>query len=73
MIVLKIISVIVGLTFALFGYLIFFRKKYSLINGSDEEFKAGRKTEQYAKRVGLIELTIGIAILIASVVLIIFG
>ena len=73
MIVLKIISVIVGLTFALFGYLILFRKKYSLINGSDEEFKAGRKTEQYAKRVGLIELTIGIAILIASVVLIIFG
>ncbi len=72
MIVLKIVGVIVGLAFTLFGYFIFFKKKYSLINGFDEAFKAGRKTEDYAKRVGLIEFIVGIAVLVASVILIIF-
>ena len=72
MLALKIIAVIVGLAFTLFGYLIFFKKRYSLINGFDEDLKAGRKTEEYAKMIGLIEFTVGIAVLIASVVLIIF-
>lgn len=72
MIVLKIVAVIIGLAFTLFGYFIFFKKKYSLINGFDEAFKDGRKTEDYAKRVGLVEFTVGIAVLIVSVILIIF-
>ena len=50
MLALKIITVILGLAFTLFGYFIFFRKKYSLINGFEEAFKAGKKTESYAKR-----------------------
>lgn len=70
---LKIIALILGLSFTLFGYFIFFKKKYSLINGFEEDYKAGRKNEDYAKRVGLVEFVIGIAILIASVVLIVFG
>lgn len=69
MTVLKIIAAILGLAFALFGYFIFFGKKYSLINGFEEAFRAGRKTEAYAKRVGLIELVLGVALLIAAVVL----
>lgn len=72
MLALKIIAVILGLAFVLFGYFIFFKKKYSLINGFEEEFKAGRKTEDYAKRVGLIEFVTGVATLIATVILLIF-
>lgn len=72
MIVLKIVAVLLGLAFTLFGYFIFFKKKYYLINGFDEAFKNGSK-EDCAKRVGLIEFVVGIAILIASVILIIFG
>ncbi len=49
MLFLKIVLVILGLAFTLFGYFIFFRKKYSLINGFDEAFKLGRITETYAK------------------------
>ncbi len=70
---LKIISVVLGVAFTSFGYLIFFKKKYSLINGFDEAFKAGQKNEQYAKRVGLIEFTTGIAILIGAAILIALG
>ena len=73
MIVLKILSVLLGLAFALFGYFIYFRKKYNLINGFEADFKAGRKNEDYAKRVGMVEFVVGIAILIAGIVLIIFA
>ena len=73
MIVLKIIAVILGLAFSLFGYFIFFQKKYSLINGFEEAFREGQKTEAYARRVGLVELVLGIGFLIASVILIAFG
>lgn len=72
MIALKIIAVVLGLAFALFGYFIFFGKKYFLINGFKEAFKRGQKNEAYARRVGLIEFTVGVAILIASVILIVF-
>ena len=49
---------------------IFFKKKYSLINGFDAAFKEGRKTERYARRVGAVELILGILLLLASVILI---
>ena len=66
MTILKVLLIIVGLVSTIFGYLIYFKKKYDLINGFEEAYKAGRKTKSYAKRVGLIELIIG-------VVLILFG
>ncbi|MBP1543671.1 MAG: DUF3784 domain-containing protein [Oscillospiraceae bacterium] len=69
---LKIISVIAGLAFTLFGFFIFFKKKYSLINGFDEAFKKGLKTEEYARRVGLTEFAVGLAMLTAALFLIIF-
>ncbi len=72
MLALKIIIVILGLAFTLFGYFIFFKNKYSLINDFEENFKAGRKDESYARRVGIIEFIIGILLLITAVVLIIF-
>ena len=72
MLALKIITVILGLAFSLFGYFIFFKKKYSLINGFNEDFKAGRKDESYARRVGIIEFIVGISLLLVAVILIIF-
>ena len=72
MLALKIIAVILGLAFSLFGYFIFFKKKYSLINGFNEDFKAGRKDESYARRVGIIEFIVGISLLLVAVNLIIF-
>ena len=72
MLALKIITVILGLAFSIFGYFIFFKKKYSLINGFNEDFKAGRKDESYARRVGIIEFIVGISLLLVAVILIIF-
>ena len=69
---LKIISALLGVAFTSFGYLIFFGEKYSLINGFDEAFREGRKNERYARRVGLIEFTAGIVILIGAALLIAF-
>ena len=73
MLALKVILVIVGIAFTLFGYFIFFKEKYSLINGFSSDYKAGRKNENYAKRVGIVEFIVGIVILIASVFLIILA
>jgi len=73
MLALKIIAVILGLAFTLFGYFIFFKKKYSLINGFKEDFNAGRKDENYARRVGIIEFIVGIVLLLVAVILIIFA
>lgn len=73
MIVLKIITVLLGLAFTLFGYFIYFKKKYNLINDFEAEFKAGKKDESYAKRVGIIEFVIGIVFMIAGIILIIFA
>ena len=73
MLVLKILAVLLGLAFTLFGYFIYFRKKYNLINGFEADFKAGRKNKDYAKRVGMVEFVVGIAILIAGIVLIMFA
>ena len=71
MLILKIIAILLGLAFTLFGYFIYFRKKYNLINGFEADFKAGHKDENYAKRVGMVEFVVGIAILIAGIILII--
>lgn len=62
-----------GLAVLLLGYFIYFKKKHNLINGFEANFKAGRKNEEYAKRVGMVEVTIGIYLLIAGAALIIFA
>ena len=49
--------------FQYLGYLIYFKKKYNLINDFEANRKADRKTESYARKVGLIELLLGIALL----------
>ena len=67
MIILRILLIIVGLVSTLFGYLIYFKKQYNLINGFEEAYKAGRKTKSYAKRVGLVELIVGIILTIFGI------
>ena len=71
MTLLKIILIALGATFSIFGYLIYFKKKYNLINGFEENYKYGRKTESYAGKAGLIELLLGIALLLVGFYLII--
>ena len=72
MLVVKILIIILGSAFLLFGYFIYFHKKYNLINGFSEDYKTGRKDEKYAKRVGLIEWMLGIVLLTIGVILIVF-
>lgn len=72
MLVMTLIDAVFGLAFAVIGYLIFFKKKYSLINGFEAAFREGRKTERYARRVGMIEFVLGTVLLVASVILLFF-
>ncbi len=73
MLVLKILLLAVGAAFLLFGYLIFFKKRYSLINGFEADRKEGRKTERYAERVGLAELIAGVFFFSAGILLVLFA
>lgn len=71
MTILKIILITVGVAFTTFGYEIYFQKKYNLINGFEEDYKNGRKTESYAKRVGLIEFVLGIVLSLIGICVIV--
>ena len=71
MTLLKIILIAIGATFSTFGYLIYFKKKYNLVNDYEANRKAGKKTESYARKVGLIELLLGIALLMIGLYLIV--
>lgn len=70
--ILKIIIILLGIAFTIFGYLIYFRKNYNLINDFEEDCKAGRKTISYARRVGVTEFIIGIAMVVIGIFLIVF-
>lgn len=67
--ILKIISLILAVAFIFFGYNIYFKKKYKLINNFEKDYKNGLKDEKYAKKVGLIELLLGIFFIILFLVL----
>ena len=71
MTLIKIILIVVGLAFTIFGYLIYFKEKYNLINDFDKNYRYGRKTKSYAKKVGFIEFIIGIFFVIVGICLII--
>lgn len=67
MVVLKISLILIGILFIGFGYFIFFKNKYSLINNFTEDKKKNRYDDKYAKRVGFIEFIGGLVILILGV------
>ena len=68
MLFLKVLTALLGIAFTAFGYFIYFRKKYSLINGFADAYRNGTKIEAYAKRVGLVELVTGIVVLIVAII-----
>lgn len=67
MILLMVILLVVGVAFTTFGYFIYFKEKYNLINGFESDYKSGRKSETYAKKVGLVEFMIGIILVAVGV------
>lgn len=67
MILLMVILLVVGVAFTTFGYFIYFKEKYNLINGFESDYKSGRKSETYAKKVGLVEFIIGIILVVFGV------
>ncbi len=72
MIILKIVCILLGIAFLGFGYFIYFKKKFNLINGYKGDYASGRKNEQYALRVGLIEFVFGVILLAIGIILCIF-
>ena len=66
MILLMVILLVVGVAFTTFGYFIYFKEKYNLINGFESDYKSGRKSETYAKKVGLVEFMIGIILFVVG-------
>ena len=68
---IQAVLIILGAISLYFGYNIYFNKKYHLINDFEAEFKAGRKTEKYAERIGIIEFVLGAGMLIGGILLII--
>ncbi|WBW50472.1 DUF3784 domain-containing protein [Peptoniphilus equinus] len=71
MTILKIMLITIGIVFTTFGYEIYFQKKYNLINGFEEDYKNGRKTKSYAKKVGLIEFVLGIVVALIGICVIV--
>ena len=67
MIFLNIALAAAGLAFLVFGYFIYFRKKYTLINGFPREGST-KKQRRYAKLIGIAELISGAALLLLSFV-----
>lgn len=70
---LKIIALLLGLAFLLFGYFIRFKGKYGLINGFEADRRRGRRDESYAQKVGLIEFVSGLVLLAAALLLLLFA
>lgn len=69
MLILKILLFILGTVFSTFGYLIYFRKKYSLINSFNLDVVYKRKDSSYAKKLGLIEFVLGLGLIILAIIL----
>lgn len=69
MFIVRIILFVLGMAFTLFGYFIYFQKKYNLINGFEMKYKLSRKDIEHAKKVGLGEFVIGIVLIVIGIIL----
>lgn len=65
--IFALILAFTGLVFLIFGYKIYLKKSYDLINGFNKAYKKGLKDENYAKRVGKIYLLVFIAMEILAI------
>ena len=68
----KFILFVLGIIFAVFGYLIVFKKQYGLINDFKARKKAWSQKDTDAFRIGQVELILGIGLLVLFVLLMIF-
>jgi len=68
MLILKIALILIGALLTTFGYLIFTKEKYGLINNYVEDKKNNKYNDKYAKRVGLIEFSGGFSLLVLGIV-----
>lgn len=68
MLIVKILFIIIGLVFISFGYLIYFKEKYNIINMYEANKKRGIKYESYAKKIGKFELIFGICLIILGII-----
>ncbi len=66
---LSIILTIMGIVFTIFGYLIYFKKNYKLINGFKNDLAKGGKNISYGKKVGLVELIVGVILILIGIYL----
>ena len=73
MFVFKIALMFFGVVFLGFGYFIFFKGKYNLINNYKDDKKMQLYDDSYAKRVGLIEFTGGLTTLTLGVLSLFFS
>ncbi len=60
MFIIRIILILIGLVFIGFGYAIWFKGKYNLINNFQNDKKNNKLNDAYARRVGKIEFIGGI-------------
>lgn len=65
--IFALILALTGLVFLFFGYKIYFKKSYDLINGFNKAYKKGLKDENYAIRVGKIYFLVFIAMEILTI------
>ena len=65
--------ILVGALFTIFGYLIYFKKKYNLINNFKMNKNINKYSDDYALSVGFIELCSGIFCICLGILLLIIG
>ncbi len=68
MFVLRIILILTGFVFIGFGYAIWIKGKYDLINNFQNDKKNGKLDDDYAKRVGKIEFIGGVACVVLGII-----
>ncbi|MCR3922858.1 MAG: DUF3784 domain-containing protein [Firmicutes bacterium] len=65
---LRVMLIFIGTLFIGFGYAIWFKQKYHLINNFENDKQRGKLNDAFAKRVGIIEFIGGIVCLLLGVV-----
>jgi len=73
MTILKIILILVGMMFIVFGYAIWFKGKYNLINGFPNRNKRIKSNDSFAKMVGIIQFIGGIICCVVGVITFFLG
>ena len=67
MIMLNIIITVIGIAFFTLGFLVSFKKKYSLVSVFTKACSSGSDKENFAERIGLISLMSGMLYIFAAI------